>query len=428
MSTQDTQQRSRLDITPDVLLHIIEAADGLSQINLALAYPEIFLQPAFDIFVQDAEKQIRRYNSSSRTPVPFTEMFDSLPLLLVAIENDVDVHVIDRILKACMSVCPTSVDGIWGEFYTALPPPLTVAAAMGKTQVLFLLLEMGADPTRRCGNYIFPTRFLANRHCQLEGSNHDECVYYGPAMDREQPYGQDTYCLTPLMAALAKGYGLDTAGSTQALALEDCAMVLYGKGARLPLGDIFSFEPFLQQMVNLTRAEFVRFTKGILDSMIMNPRIPSNSRYIDYEHTLHGLLFDSCFTQKSDDNREMIEYLVDMGGLLVEDTHRYMCCAAATSARISHWETATYLVDKTREEGHSFDFRKFSLRFRGCTLPYVQAVYRLMQRGNHKVDGVEVSTERLHCLLLKSAMEARIRPAVQWLRDQGCMLPITANS
>ncbi|KAI1192892.1 hypothetical protein F5X97DRAFT_316030 [Nemania serpens] len=271
MSSRNTPKTTWIDITPDVLLQIVSDMDPLSRINVAIAYPEIFMRPGFDVFLQDAEQQVRRYNSLSPTPAPFTETPDNWPLLHTAIECDVDIQIVEKILETNMSVCSTSIDGIWGEYFTALRPPLTCAAILGKPRVVKLLLEKGADPLRLCANNLFRWDFSENHICMLTGMNHTQCTpirgpLYAPCLSRE------TGCLTPMKAVLARGLQLRSPSSIQShiqhQALEECAMMLYDKGAPLPPAGCLPSDPFVKQIANLTRGGFFRLAKAILDPLI----------------------------------------------------------------------------------------------------------------------------------------------------------------
>ncbi|KAI1166726.1 hypothetical protein F5B18DRAFT_605535 [Nemania serpens] len=401
--------------------------DHLSRINVAIAYPEIFLRPGFNVFLQDAELQVRRYNPSLRNPVPFTETRHSRhrPLLWAAIENDVDIQVIEELLNTYMSVCPTSVDGIWGEYFTAYSPPLTFAAGMGKPQVVSLLLRKGADPLRHCMNYTFPSYFLVNRNCKLEATNHAQCECYHPPINPESD-SDETACLTPMMAAIAKGLRLRSEGNLQAQAqvqaLEECALILYSKGVPLPLANEATLNRVIKRTVNLTRAGFCRLASAILDPLIsLKPGDPA------LRFALYRLLLDACWYQPSDDDIATIEYLLSIGAPLVPESNHYLNTPIHISYLRGHLKTATYLVNRHADQELSLDYQELSLLASKDTLTFVQALFRAMGKGTNSYCGTEVPTQTLHSILLKEAVDAKDQPAIEWLSEQGCTMPTTDN-
>lgn len=414
MSSQGAKRSTWVDTPPEVLLQIVSELDPLSQLNVAIAYPEIFLRPGFNIFRQDAEQQVRKYNPLLRTPVPFTETPETWPLLWTAIKNDIDIQFIKDMLNIYMSICPTSIDGIWGEYFTALPPPLTFAAAMGRPQVISLLLEKGANPYRHCTNHIFPTGFLPNCDCRLELTNHAQCATYGRPLDPTSD-SEDTPCLTSMMAVLAEGIQLSSPASIQAQALEECAMILYDKGVPLPLASLPSPDPLILLVANITRAGFCRLARTVLD-----PLVPLKQGEPAFRVTMYRILLDACWNQPSDDDRAIIEYLVSIGAPLVPDSNLYFDSAAHTSVIHGHMKTAAFLLDQHADQRLSLDYSDISWRASGNTVPFVKALYRAMEGGNHLHQGREVSTQALHSLLLKAAVKAGDEPAVQWLTEQGC--------
>lgn len=82
-------------------------------------------------------------------------------------------------------------------------------------------------------------------------------------------------------------------------------------------------------------------------------------------------------------------------------------------------KTAAFLLDQHADQRLSLDYSDISWRASGNTVPFVKALYRAMEGGNHLHQGREVSTQALHSLLLKAAVKAGDEPAVQWLTEQG---------
>ncbi|KAI1427850.1 hypothetical protein F5Y12DRAFT_791557 [Xylaria sp. FL1777] len=178
--SRTTQSNTRLDQIPEILLEIISCLDQLSRINLAIAYPKIFLGPAINIFRLDAMELLNwkdwseicanKSNMKAENPDPSASIDNSneddvnniekvngmtkveyyqimMPLLYTAIENDISIPVIREIIAAYVSVCATSIDGIWGGRFLPYLPPLLIARVLRKPRVVSLLIDEGADPS-----------------------------------------------------------------------------------------------------------------------------------------------------------------------------------------------------------------------------------------------------------------------------------------
>jgi hypothetical protein len=124
---------------------------------------------SFNIFTVDAEDYLAR--SRARNRMLYTEPQDTWPLLYAAIENDVDIMLIKEIIVAYKKVWPASLDGMWGESLSGVPPPMLFAGILGKPLVVRMLEDEGA--TRQVTLVDWS---LKSRECCLQGFTHIECI------------------------------------------------------------------------------------------------------------------------------------------------------------------------------------------------------------------------------------------------------------
>ncbi|KAI8628467.1 hypothetical protein F5Y19DRAFT_476451 [Xylariaceae sp. FL1651] len=139
-----------------------------------------------------------------------------MPLLCAAIERIIDTY---------KSICETSINGIWGNFLTPYPPPLTFAAEFGKPNVATLLLKKGADPSMRYCSY----RDIRSG-CTLARFAH------GETREPMTCLGGSS-CQTALTIAMRKAAKLPSPCSSRHQDFEDCALVLRNTMASTPYSE-----------------------------------------------------------------------------------------------------------------------------------------------------------------------------------------------
>ncbi|KAI0467538.1 hypothetical protein F4859DRAFT_525206 [Xylaria cf. heliscus] len=395
---------------PEVLLEILSKMDQSSRIEIAIAYPEVFLRPGFNIFLQDAEDQVRRHNRQDPA-IPLFITRNTRPLLYPAIDRDMNISVIENMLRVYTNYCPSSIDGIWGQSPSTLPPPLIHAVSLGRSQIVSLLLNLGANPRLRCGPHNY--RLAIPADCSLSAFSHEQCQPVNPAT---QPNA--TGCITPLAVALFKGIDLRSHDSEHR-ALEDCALILYNAGAPLPTGGT-QFNPAIdsdleQQIYYPIRAGFCNLVRAILD-----PLIPLRQGQIGFRTILYYGLTCAINFQKSDDIRDIIEYLVGIDSFLIHPGHQlpyHGNTHAHLASTLGHYKTATFLLDRYIGQGVPLDFESFELLRSGDLTPFVQTLYRAMNGGGF-IGTRAASTNDLHEYLLSKVIRSKDDASVQWLVDQ----------
>ncbi|KAI0430002.1 hypothetical protein F5Y09DRAFT_308830 [Xylaria sp. FL1042] len=134
-----TKDTTWLDQSPDVLLEMISHLNPLDSINLTIAHPEVFLGSKLNIFTLDAERLLKWIDpvsdddtegevqiKASRN-LTAEEYQENVPLLQVAIENDISIATLREILAAYARVCATSINGLWGKTLSPYDLPLVKA-------------------------------------------------------------------------------------------------------------------------------------------------------------------------------------------------------------------------------------------------------------------------------------------------------------
>ncbi|GAP92583.1 hypothetical protein SAMD00023353_8600100 [Rosellinia necatrix] len=404
------KNNSWLNITPDILLGIVARLDHISRINVAIAYPGIFLRPGFNIFLQDAEQQLRRQEIQRLTPFPYIERHDMRALIYTAIEQDVDLPVIKDMLDTYKSICPTSIDGIWGEYLTAVRPPLAFAAVLGKPQIVSLLVDEGADPfLYSCRPNINDISSMIPHSCVLSGFVHARCQSDGLRMER-------SLCTTAMTGIfLLEIYPREPDGAIH-MRREECAARLYIRGVPIPWGpepeDGVPDITLYRQLANPVRARFLRLVKVILE-----PLIPDRGGDPEFNNLLLFALQTAVDFQAYDNNIEMIKYLVDIGAPLTAPGDQVYRTLAVDSANNGNLKTAKYLLDLYLERGLTFEDMGFIITKHEDTLALVQTLYRLLGRSSGRPAHIH------HAELLTDAIYARDIPSVGWLIEQGAARP-----
>ncbi|KAH8163504.1 hypothetical protein CIB48_g4737 [Xylaria polymorpha] len=397
---------------PEVLLIILSGMDHTSRLETAIAYPEVFLRPGFNVFLQDAEDQVRRQQRHPDPTVPLVIPRSSRPLLYTAIDNNMDIAVIENLLRVYIHYCPTSIDGIWGQALTTLPSFLTYATTVGRPQVVSLLLDWGADPLILCG----PRGFTAGNpvDCSLADFSHAQCQPLNPGA---QITG--TTCITALGAALLQGIDIRSRDS-QHEGVEECALILYRAGLPIPSGGNMLSALALQLYFPI-RAGFRSLVEDIID-----PLIPLRRTQRAFQNSLYYGLTLAVNFQKSDDFRPIIDYLLGIGCNLVKDLYVnqiHKNSHAHVAYSLGHLRTATLLLERYFATGRiRLDFTPFRLYNSPDLMPFVQALYRAMSVGG-SVDGqlgpMRMSGDKLQESLLAQVIIENRKEAVEWLVDQG---------
>ncbi|KAI0105261.1 hypothetical protein GGR51DRAFT_571935 [Nemania sp. FL0031] len=389
-------------LPPEILLEIISEINHVSRINLAIANPEIFLRSTFNVFEQDAWSQVDRRQKNG----PLIETRETWPLIYTAIENNTNIQIIARILKTYVSVYPSSIDGVWGEGLIALPPPIVFAAGLGKPQIVSLLLEEGADPARHCGTQFFAPPPEDEFECTLRGFNHARC----------EPLGDDrsdiSRYITVLRAAVTRAVQIDSPGSIEHQEAEECALILHRKGLPRNPG---------RQLIDPIRAQFDRYVMAAVDRLVTLNQ--GGQPTMAFNIILYHALEAACKYQRRDNDRTIIEYLVNIGAPLIhptsENRYKLISTGAYDLASRGHVETAVFLLNRYADQGVLLDYAAFELVSGEHMLAYLQAFYRLMSQPKQSYGGVAASRKYLHGLLLRRAMNAFQKPAIRWLVEQG---------
>ncbi|KAI1129891.1 hypothetical protein F5Y10DRAFT_263630 [Nemania abortiva] len=389
----------------ELLLEVLSNLDPLSRINAAIAHPAVFLRPGFNVFVQDAEDQIRRRRGNTTSD----ELFPR-PLLYTAIEADVGVEEIAHILGAYVSIYPASINGLWCDSPTFVPPPLSWAAWLGKPQVVSLLLDEGANPSRLCNPDHFTQWRIMFKSCALQYYNHDQCQFVRDI----RPVQTD--CASALTAATFKGLQLEI-GSVEHQAVEECAAILYRRGPGIPFADLDALQ---RQIVFPIQSGFGGLVRTILDTFVaFHQENPGFSTTV-----LREILRLACMHQKAED-RTIIEYLLGIGAPLVDQNtgHGLPNFAQTDVARLitanGYKATPVWLLNRYADQGVLFNYSQLP-KLVQCEymLPYVQALYRVMSQENQTYRGRPVLSRFLHDALLTEAIDTSQTPAIRWLLEQ----------
>ncbi|TRX90843.1 hypothetical protein FHL15_008247 [Xylaria flabelliformis] len=400
-----------LDTPPEVLLSLLSHMDHSSRINVANAYPEVFLRPGFNVYVQDADNQVRRQSRHTDHTVPLVVSRSMRPLLYQALEDGVDNSIIEGMLRVYTDHCPTSIDGIWGLSPTTLPPPLIHAASLGRPRAVSLLLLMGANPLLRCGPHNY--RSAAPDDCQFAAITHAVCQ---PLNQATQPHR--TRCTTALGAAFFKGIALRTVGQEHR-DLESCALVLYRAGVPIPSeGAQPSLSPdtALQQKIDIPiRAGFCDLLKAILEPLLPSGRDQHSFRVVLY----YGLAVAVNY-QKTDDHRNIIDYLISIGSLIVPTSTTlpyFNDTLAHFASRLAHLKTANFFLNQYIDLGLKLEYGTFNLCRSSDTLPFVQSLYRAMSQGGY-LHLQPASAKDLHEYLVARATRDKDDASIEWLAEQ----------
>ncbi|KAI1827347.1 hypothetical protein F4861DRAFT_536232 [Xylaria intraflava] len=403
MSNKHSAQiTSWLDHSPEILLSIIGYVNSHDRIALAIALPKIFLRPTFNIFRLDAEQQVARQNRMATTPLVETE--DTVPLLHAAIEFDDDISVIEEIVKIYKSVCPTSIDGIWGEQLTAVKPPLAWAAEVGNPLVVSLLLDEGADPLLKNGLKTYENPRAQN--CALSGFIHDKSI--------------DRTLYT------ARVYFRD-AIDTDFLDLEECAMILHNRGGGFqyrPQPDARVEASFQEVIYYPIIAGFSRLVQAILDPMIEVKRGEPV-----FQMNLYHALQTAWSFQKFDDEQDTIKYLLSIGAPLDplsfgNNARRVDLTYAALSFFRDRPKTGALLFDALIERQIPLEYGMlFQRRHRASehlSIPFAQSLYHVMNKGNNFYNQKKISARDLHRKLLTFLLSSETAEgATTYLIEQG---------
>jgi hypothetical protein len=384
-------ERKSFDKLPnDIILQLIPLMDQSSRLNLALAFPQRFLNEdpvvgafIFNIFRYDAEQQVLKHSHATSAKAKYIQ-----PILYTAIKNGTDIPMIKKIINQYKEECPASINGIWGQHPIQCPPPLFFAATLGRPLAVSLLLNEGADSTQRYGNEVVGTA---------------------------DP-GQ-----TAIEGAMKVGFQIRSRGSIEHRAIEDCASILYAREPSI-------HDPVLQ-LVSLgcespvalaVKAGFLRLAKAILE-----PADPTVKR--DLQTQLHLLLSVAIKYQRSDADRDMVEYLVSIGAPLVDSPQRrnlrrrFDDTLVKRALNKGHPNTAAFLLDLHVDQNVRFDFG-WGIDTRGLEtkLPFVKALYRAMSREGNYFRNVECTSTWLCKYLLTLFIGEKTKTeATAWLIEQG---------
>ncbi|KAI3321087.1 hypothetical protein HD806DRAFT_537741 [Xylariaceae sp. AK1471] len=388
----------------DILVQLIPLMDPSSRLNLALAYPERFLNEdpvvgayICNMFKYDAEQQVLKHNCQTSVEEDYTK-----PILYAAIDSDAEISLVGKIVKYYKDECPTSISGIWGQYPAKFPPPLFFAATLGKPEVVSLLLDEGADPTSKYGN-------------KWEGT-----PLTGTAFE----------------AAIDAGFRLASQGSIKHQAIEDCALILYDRGLSIKDHVIQLRTLDLGSLVaQAVKAGFLKLTKAILDQTAHITKEDLK------QYVLYPSLSVACTFQASDDYRDMIEYLLSIGapladpvlqrqspfGPIIDPIQRHGPCYrfcdthVRSAIDIGHAKTATFLLNLYVDQNIRLDFGDSSsiqTENFGISLAFVQALYRAMDREVNNSEKVERNWfhEKLLSWLITGGSKSA---ATEWLIGQG---------
>ncbi|KAI0548040.1 hypothetical protein F4679DRAFT_597083 [Xylaria curta] len=400
-----------IDIPPELLLKILSKMDHSSRINVATAYPEVFLRLGFNVYLQDAEDQVKRQSRHTDNTIPLVVTRNMRPLIYQALEDDVNISVIEGMLRVYTEYCPTSINGVWAQSPTTLQSPLIHAAWLGRPQAVSLLLSMGANPLLHCSPQIY--RFPVDADCQFSAYSHAVCQPLNQATQYHS-----TKCITALGAALFKASTLKYIEQKHR-DLESCALMLYKAGVPIPTERAqppLAHDTALQQKIDLPiRAGFCDLLQAILE-----PLVPSRRNDPRFHALLYYGLTVAVNFQKRDDQRNIIDYLISIGSLIVPTSTTlpyFDHTPAHLASRLAHLKTANFFLNQYIDLGLTLEYKTFSLCKSPDTLPFVQSLYSAMSRGGY-FQQQPASDKEHHEFLLGQAIRSKDDASVQWLVDQ----------
>ncbi|KAI1487113.1 hypothetical protein F5X96DRAFT_687602 [Biscogniauxia mediterranea] len=278
-------------IPNELILQIISLLmEETDIINLAVAQPERFLCPTLNVFLLDAEKQVKL--QAGRSSPELTEAPEDMPLLNIAVKNGYDVGVIRSIVEAYQVACPDSINGIWGQVPRAVEPPLHCAVQAARVEVISLLLDLGADPQIKFKKV--PTTGQ-QKTCDYEGLPHQECMNGGAVVSSKL-----TTCENPLQAAIKAGIYLWLPQERKA----NCAMELFHRAP--------SLQPSLNAhwLIQASRCRMYDLIKERLD--MLAARDDDDEEKQDFRSTCSTFLGRMAVEGRADAG-ELIEYLGELG-------------------------------------------------------------------------------------------------------------------
>ncbi|KAI0192055.1 hypothetical protein EV127DRAFT_427250 [Xylaria flabelliformis] len=333
------------------------------------------------------------------------------PLLYQALEDGANNSIIEGILRVYTDYCPTSINGVWGPSPTTLPPPLIHAASLGRPRAVALLLLMGANPLLRCGPQNYRTTVIDD--CHSSAVTHAVCQ---PLNQATQPHR--TRCTTALGVALLKGIALGTVGQEHR-DLESCALMLYRAGVPIPsegAQPLIGPDAALQEEISFPiRAGFCDLLKAILE-----PLLPTRRHQHSFRVVLYYGLAVAVNCQKSDDHRNIIDYLISIGSLVAPTSTTFPYfdgTLAHLASRLAHLKTANFFLNQYIDLGLKLEYGTFNLCRSSDTLPFVQSLYRAMSQGGY-LQLQLTSAEDLHEYLVGQAIRDRDDASIEWLAEQ----------
>lgn len=198
-----------LGMSNELQIYILGHVDRVSQINLAVAFPERYLSDDLNIYVLDAHFQVRLQDIP-----PLEESDATIPLLIHAIRNRFHVDVIRQIITIYEQVVTDpdhrGIDSIWGPLSREIPTPLHEAIRTNRLDVVDLILQHSANPRVRFQTLLNTPRSNAPEICNRVGFPHFRCTNLS---------GQDN-CKNALRYALWRSYTIHGPGpSSQAKAV-----------------------------------------------------------------------------------------------------------------------------------------------------------------------------------------------------------------
>ncbi|RWA06429.1 hypothetical protein EKO27_g8670 [Xylaria grammica] len=405
----------------EVLLRVVDVIrSNRTRIQLALAFPEFFLAPGFNILRQDASYHLIQGNLVPKNVVSTDPDKANLPLFYTAIDTDVGLDFIREILVSAVSINPTSIDGIWGN--TTFVPPLSLAISLGRPDLVALLLDVGANHSILYRNQ----HFLGLPQCAVQGT-HIQCQVQNPIYSVNPT--RITSCLTPILEAIA----IARAESQRREVMEDCALILHARGARVPWRhalttwgiDIID-EDLQQQLMVPLRIGWARFVRAILEPLV-EFRITDPT----YVEIVHRSLKTACSNQPADDYRGVIETLTSLGTRMIGEP-----LSPNTPIRISttsidlamsrnHLKTAAFLIDKYTSQNISLDY-DFNLSYfsnPSGLLSFVQAFWRGTSLPNCYWEGrpypMHYFREHIFREIIRIGIRGVVEEPVYWMVSQG---------
>ncbi|KAI1434266.1 hypothetical protein GGR50DRAFT_418953 [Xylaria sp. CBS 124048] len=418
---QGPPKASLLNQPVEILLQVIGRLDQRAQIHLAIANPEIFIGPRLNIFMIDAENHVRRKRPTDpSTPLPQASFGMLIPLLNVAIEMDMDISVIETIVKAYKRVCPTSIDGIWGEGLEHFHPPLCVAAEFGRPRVVEFLLNEGANPAIKFSCQVYADHPSFN--CSLVNYIHTDC------QPLEGIHPDQTECATPIDWAASNAIIASLADRrVNHHNFEECAMILHNRGPRLQYkrddGNM-DIEPQLQAALWFPiNAWFTGIVRSILD-----PIAPARRGDPQFQRILHKSLRQAWKCQFDDEQQDLIRYLLSLGAPLAEPGSDQPVNLRATMGYWSFYgnrlRTGTLFFDECIRQNVPIDYESIAdrppyINELAFTPEYVRVLYRAMKDGAAFFEGQPATAEYLHGTLLAAVLRRGRPGGAEFLIEKG---------